>query len=227
MAVKQATTRIPIVMVLGIEPIHRGLVEGLARPGGNVTGLTADPGPEIIAKRLQLLREIVPGISTIAVLAEPLPGAAATQRFRPLEEAARAFGVSIAKIDIRRREDLASAFEAITKARAGAIVVSGAAVLFLSRREISALAFKHRLPAIYPLRQYVESGGLISYGVEVLDLFRRAGGYVARILNGAKAAELPVEQPTKFELIVNLRTAKALGLTIPPALLLQADQVLE
>jgi putative ABC transport system substrate-binding protein len=190
-----------------------------------VTGLTVDPGPEIIAKRLQLLREIVPGTRTFALLTEPAPGAGA--RLRPVEEAARSLGVSLVRLDVRRSEDLGSAFEAISKARAGAILVSGASVLYFARREVSGLALKHRLPAIYPLRAYAEAGGLISYGVDVLDLYRRAGGYVGRILKGAKPADLPVEQPTKFELVINLRTAKALGLTIPPSLLLRVDHVIE
>ena len=225
MAAKRSTTTIPIVMVIGVDPVGQGLVQNLARPGGNVTGLTADPGPEIIAKRLQLLREIVPNTRTIALLTEPLPGAGA--RLRLVEEAARAAGVSLVRLDVRRSEDLASAFAAMSRARAGAVIVSGASVLYLSRSEISELALKHRLPAIYPLRTYTEVGGLVSYGVDELDLFRRAGGYVARILKGAKPPDLPIEQPTKFQPSINLKTAKALGVTIPPALLLQADQVIE
>lgn len=226
MAARQATTAIPIVMVFGVDPVRQGLVDTLARPGRNVTGFTVDPGPKIIAKRLQLLREIVPGTRTIALLTESLPGGQ-TQRFGPLEEAARALGVSLVVVEIRRAEDLGSAFAAISKARAGGILVSGASVLYFSRREIGRLALKHRVPAVYPLRPYAEVGGLISYGVDLLDLSRRAGGYVSRILNGAKPADLPVEQPTRFELVVNLSTANALGLKIPPSLLLQADHVIE
>jgi putative ABC transport system substrate-binding protein len=224
-AAKQATTTIPIVMVLGLDPVGQGLIHTLARPGGNVTGLTADPGPEIIAKRLQLLREIVPGTRTIALLAEPLPGV--DMRLRPLEEAARTSRVTLVRLEVRRPEDLESAFAAMSKAHAGAILVSGASALYLSRGQATGLALKHRLPAIYPLRAYAEAGGLISYGVDTLDLFRRAGGYVARILKGASPADLPVEQPTKFELIINLRTARALGVTMPQSLLLRADHVIE
>ena len=223
-AAKQATSEIPIVMVLGIDPVRQGLINALARPGGNVTGLTVDAGPDIIAKRLQLLRELAPSARTIALLTERAPG---TQRFRPIEEAAGPLGVSVVAFEVRRSEDLANVFAAIGQARAGALLVSGASGLYFLRREIAALALKHRLPAIYPLGVYAEAGGLVSYGVDMLDLFRRAGGYVGRILNGAKAADLPVEQPTKFELIVNINTAKALNLTIPQSLLVRADRLIE
>ena len=223
---QQATTAIPIVMVLGVDPVRQGLIDTMARPGRNVTGLTVDPGPGIIAKRLQLLREIVPGARTIALLTEPAPGGD-TQRFKPLEDAVRASGVSLLKVEARGPEDFGSAFAAISHARAGALLVSGASVLYFSRREITGLALKHKVPAIYPLRDYAEAGGLLSYGVHLPDLYRRAGGYVSRILKGAKPADLPVQQPTKFELVINLKTAKALGITIPPSLLQRADQVIE
>jgi putative ABC transport system substrate-binding protein len=226
MAVKQATTTIPIVMVLGVDPVRQGLIDTLARPGRNVTGLTVDPGPEIIAKRLQLLREIVPGARTIALLTEALPEGK-TERFGPLEAAAQRSGVSLMRLEVRRPEDLARTFTAISTSDARAVLVSGASMLYFARREVSALALKHRLPAIYPLRDYVEAGGLISYGVDFHDLSRRAAGYVARILTGAKPGDLPVEQPTKFELIVNFSTAKALGLVIPQSILLQVDHVIE
>jgi putative ABC transport system substrate-binding protein len=224
-AARQATTAIPIVMVVGVDPLGQGLTRSLARPDGNVTGFTADPGSDLIAKRLQLLREFVPSTRTIALLAEPLTGSAA--RFKPLEEAARAANVSLVKLNIRRPVELAGAFAAMTRARAGGLLVSGASVLYLSRRDISELALKHRLPAIYPLRDYTEVGGLVSYGVDVLDLFRRSGAYVGRILKGAKPSDLPIEQPTTFQLVINLKTAKALDLTIPPSLLARADQVIE
>jgi ABC-type uncharacterized transport system substrate-binding protein len=225
-AARQATTVVPIVMALGIDPARQGLIDTMARPGRNVTGLTVDPGPAMLAKRLQVLREIVPGPRRIALLTEPVHGRE-TQRLEPLEEAARASGVSLLKFEVREPEDLGSAFAAISRARAGAMLVSGASMLYFSRREITGLALKHKLPAIYPLREYAEADGLISYGVHVPDLYRRAGGYVGRILKGAKPAELPVEQPTKFELVINLKTARALGLTIPPSLLQRADQVIE
>ncbi|MBI4246863.1 MAG: hypothetical protein HY614_06705 [Candidatus Rokubacteria bacterium] len=148
-------------------------------------------------------------------------------RTRPLEEAARAAGVSLRRFEIRHKVDPGSTFVEIRRAHAGAVLVSGASALYLARREVTDLARKHRLPAIYPLAAYAEAGGLISYGVDMPDLFRRAGGYVARILAGAKPAELPVEQPTKFEMVIKLKTARALGLTIPRSLLLRADQVIE
>jgi putative ABC transport system substrate-binding protein len=226
MAAKRATNAIPIVMVLGIDPIRQGLIESLARPGGNVTGLTVDPGPEIIAKRLQLLRELIPGARTVGLLTEPPPGKQ-SQRFAPLEEAARIAGISLIRQEVQRSTDLPAAFASISRAGASAILVSGASLLYLSRDEVTRLALKHRLPAIYPLGVYVEAGGMISYGIDMLDLFRRAGGYVARIAKGANPADLPVEQPTKFELIINVKTAQALGLTIPPSLLARADQILE
>ena len=226
MAARRATNAIPIVMVLGIDPIRQGLIETLARPGRNVTGLTVDPGPEIIAKRLQLLREIIPGARTVGLLTEPPPGAQ-SQRLAPLEAAARIAGVSLIRQEVQRSTDLPAAFASISRAGASAILVSGASLLYLSRNEVTRLAIKHRLPAIYPLGVYVEAGGMISYGIDMLDLFRRAGGYVARILKGATPADLPVEQPTKFELIINLKTAHALGLTIPPSLLARADQIID
>lgn len=225
-AVKQATTTIPVVMVLGVDPIRRGLIDTLARPGRNVTGLTVDPGPEIIAKRLQLLREIAPGVRMIALLTEAVPGGSG-ERYRPLEAVVQRSGVSVMRLEVRRPEDLASTFTAISTSDARAILVSGASMLDLARREVSGLALKHKLPAIYPLRDYVEAGGLISYGVDLHDLSRRAAGYVARILKGAKPGDLPVEQPTKFELVVNLSTGKTLGLAIPQSVLLRADHVIE
>lgn len=223
-AARQATGTIPIVVVAGIDLIGQGLVASLARPGGNVTGLTMDAGPEIIAKRLQILRELVPKARTIALLTEPGPS---TARFRPLEEFARSSGTSIVRVDVGRSEDLAPAFVTITKAHADAVLVSGGALLYLLRRDISGLAYKHRLPSIYGFRDYVEAGGLSSYGIDVQDVFRRAGGYAGRILKGAKPAELPVEQPTKFEFAINRKTATAFGLVIPSALLLQADAVVD
>jgi putative ABC transport system substrate-binding protein len=227
-AARRATAAIPIVMILGVDPVRRGLIESLARPGGNVTGLTVDAGSEIIAKRLQILRELVPSARTVALLTEPAPRELQQQRYKFIDEAAQTWGVSVTNVEVGQSHDLASAFTTtIRKIRADAILVSGDAMLYLSRHEVSALAFKHKVPSIYPLRDYVEAGGLISYGVVLSDLFRRAGGYVAKILNGAKPADLPVEQPTKFELVINLKTAKALGATIPPSLLLRADQVIE
>ena len=224
-AARQATSTIPIVMILGVDPVRLGLIKSLAQPGGNVTGLTVDAGPEIIAKRLQILRELAPDARSIAVLTERPPEG--TRRLDPVESAARASGVSVSTIHVGRPEALDDAFAEITRHQVKALLVSGASMLYLSRSTVSALALRHKLPAIYPLRAYAEAGGLVSYGVEMFDLFRRGGGLAGKIIKGAKPAHLPVEQPTKFELVINLKTAKALGLTIPPSLLARADQVIE
>ncbi len=225
-AAKQATTTIPIVMVASTDPVGTGLVASISRPGGNVTGLTADVGTEMGGKRLQLLKEFVPRLSRVAVLVDPgFPPAPAN--FKAMETPARALGMTVVRFDARGPGDLEGVFAAMTRTRAGALAVAGGPVLFMMRNQIAQLALRNRLPSIYGVTsEFVEAGGLMSYGVNLRDLYRRAATYVDKILKGAKPADLPIEQPTKFELVINLKTAKALGLTIPPSLLQRADEVI-
>ena len=226
-AVKQATTTIPIVMVSVPDPIGRGLIASLARPGGNITGLSLTATTELWGKRLQLLKEMSFRVSRVAALWAPsVPGRAAD--LQRTEEAARQLRLTLLPVPVRDADDIENAFGVIAKARAEALIVVGADSFILNGRDvITAGAARLRLPAIYPLREFVEAGGLLSYDASLREQFRRAATYVDKILRGAKPADLPVEQPTKFELIVNLKTAKALGLTIPPSLLARADQVIE
>ena len=226
-AARQATTTIPIVMAVGGDPVGIGLIASVRRPGGNVTGLTAMVDPEIAGKRLQFLKEVVPRASRVAGFWHPdLPENAA--RWKALEGAARKLGVTLLSAEVREPREMEGAFARIKRERAQAVVViPDTFALSVLRGEVPALAAKNRLPAIYTARETVEAGGLMSYGVSYRDLWRRAATYVDKILKGAKPGDLPVEQPTKFELVINAKTAKALGLTIPPSLLLQADQVIE
>jgi putative ABC transport system substrate-binding protein len=224
-AAKKATSAIPIVMTWDQDPVGSGFVSSLARPGGNVTGLSS-LAPEISAKQLELLKEIVPRLSRVVFLGNSAePGNA--QALRETEAAARSFGVQLQFSDVVAPNDIEATIRAASSARAHAMLVLTSPVAFAHRRRLVALAADHRLPVIYHRRQFVEDGGLMSYGVSQHDLDRRAATYVDRILKGARPAELPVEQPTKFELVINLKTAKALGLTIPPSLLARADQVIE
>jgi len=223
-AAKEATTTIPIVMVIGRDP---GLIASVRRPGGNVTGLMGFVGPEIYGKRLELLKEVVPSLSRVAGLWHPdLPGNAAI--WEAAKEAARRLGVTLLSVEVREPRELENAFARITGERAEAffVVIDGLA-LSPARGEIPALAAKNRLPAIYTSREFVDAGGLMNYGVNLRDLYRRAATYVDKILKGAKPGDLPVELPTKFEMVINLKTAKALGLTIPPSVLMRADEVIE
>jgi ABC-type uncharacterized transport system substrate-binding protein len=223
-AAKKATNSIPIVMVGNGEPVESGLVASLARPGGNVTGLADDTGPEVHGKRLALLKEIAPHISRVAFIGGPgfweLAGA------KYVEAAAQSIGLRLFRAE-SGFDDLTPAFAVVTKQRADAIFAAWSPAIFAHRREIIEFAAKNHLPASYAFRQTVEDGGLMSYGVDRADLNRRAASYVDKILRGAKPADLPVEQPIKFELVINLKTAKALGLTIPPSLLARADQIIE
>ncbi len=227
-AVKEATSTIPIVMVYATDPVGSGLVASLARPGGNVTGLTFIPGPEFYGKHLQLLKEAVPKLSRVAVLTGPAaaysPGAAYSPE---MLAAARRLGLTLRTYDIRAPEELPDAFAAMPKARAEALLVLPTTLNFTHARRIAALAAQSRLPAIYPGREYVEAGGLMAYATNGPAMFRRAATYVDKIFHGAKPADLPVEQPTKFDLIINLKTAKALGLTISQSLLMRADEVIQ
>jgi len=225
-AAKNATKAIPIVMVSGGDPVGLGLVASLARPGGNITGLTSTVGPEIAGKQLELLKETVPKISRMAVLWNPTtPGNALA--LREAEIAARALRVELQLLEARRLNDFESAFAAMSTKGAGALLVLGDVMFTTYRIRLANLAVKSRLPAIYGARQFVDEGGLMSYGANVLDNFRRAAVYVDKILKGAKPGDLPIERPTKFELVINLKTAKALGLTIPPSVLRRADEIIQ
>jgi putative ABC transport system substrate-binding protein len=225
-AAKEATATIPIVMTQDDDPVGSGHVASLARPGGNITGL-ASLSPELSGKRLELLKEIVPKLSRVAVFGT----SASTDRAQTLKEielAAGAFGVKLQYLDILGPKDIETAFRAAGKERADAALMQVSGPLASSRRpQIAALAVKSRLPVIYHRREYVEAGGLIAYGVSFTDLDRRAAYYVDKILKGAKPADLPVEQPTKFELVINLKTAKQIGVTIPPNVLVRADRVIK
>ena len=224
-AAKRATSTIPIVVTNHADPVASGLVSSLARPGGNVTGLSILLR-EVIGKQLELLKEVVPGLHRIAALTNPDLGGHELDA-RELDLAARVLGIGIHLLKARAPGAFADAFSAATKERAGALfILRGGSMFFAHRGRLAELAARSRLPAMYPLREYAEAGGLMAYGVDVRDNFRRAAGYVDRIFKGAKPADLPVEQPTKFELVINLKTARALGLTIPPAVLARADQVI-
>jgi putative ABC transport system substrate-binding protein len=225
LAAKNATATIPIVMVITGDPVGSGLVASLARPGGNVTGVTA-LGEELSGKRLEVLKEAIPGVNRVAVLANP--AYADTGPFlNGTDRAARALSVRLQILELHDPTELEKAFAAMIHEHAGAFVVGTDPFFNTNRRRIVALAAKNRLPAMYALREYVDDGGLIFYGASLPDMSRRAAVYVDKILKGAKPADLPIEQPTKFDLIINLKTAAALGLTIPPSLLARADQVIE
>jgi putative ABC transport system substrate-binding protein len=212
-------------MSVVIDPLGSGLVASLARPGGNVTGLTI-MASDLVGKQFEVLREVVPKVSRVALLWNPAnPGSA--PQLREAEAAARALGVRLQTLEARDSQEIDSAFAAMTRERAGALVVLSDAVLLNQRRQIAELAAKRRLPAVYALREHAEAGGLMGYGANPLDLERRAATFVDKILKGARPADLPVEQPTKFELVINLKTAKALGLTIPQSLPVRADQVIQ
>jgi len=224
-AAKEATSTIPIVMALDFDPVGSGFVASLARPGGNITGLST-LSPEISGKQLELLKEIVPRLSRVAVLgSSTTPGNA--QSLRETELAAGAFGVQLQYLDVRDPKDIETAFRAASKGRAEAVLVLASPVLNSHRTQVAELTVKSRLPGIYWQSEWVENGGLMSYGASINDLYRRAATYVDKILKGAKAADLPVEQPKKFEFIINLKAAKQIGLTIPPNVLVRADKVIK
>jgi len=224
-AAKRATGTIPIVMASSFFPVEDGLVASLARPGGNITGLTQEAGEEV-AKRLQLLREVVPKLTRVATLSGV--GMSYNPYFvKRLQDASRGLGVSILPFEFQGAGDVGKVFFEIEHAHADALIVFGGPITIGQRSAIVSLTAEKRLPAVWSDKQFVLDGGLMSYGADVADLFRRSAGYVDRILKGAKPADLPVEQPTKFELVINLKTAKALGLTIPQSLLLRADEVIQ
>jgi len=224
LVVKQATSVIPVVLAVAADPLGTGLVASLARPGGNVTGLStqfADTG----SKRLEILREAAPGLRRLAIIGN-VGYPASVLEMSEVQAAARTFGLEVATLEIRRAEDIAPAFEAL-KDRVEALYVCGDALTATNRNRIFTFALAARLPTIIGSRELLESGGLISYGPNFVDLYRRSADYVDKILRGAKPADIPVEQPTKFDLVINLVTARALGLTVPSALLARADEVIE
>ena len=222
-ALKQATSTIPIVMAGVDDPVSQGFVQSLGHPGGNFTGLSLQ-STDTIGKRLELLKELVPGVAPVAVLRDR----ASVLLWKAAEAAARERGWKLLSLEVRDAGEIEQAFTAATGARAGALLVFGASGIFLSHaRRIAELAAISRLPAMYPLRPYVEAGGLISYGADGIEIWRRTAVFVDKILKGAKPADLPIEQPTKFELVINLKTARALGLTIPQSVLLRADEVIQ
>jgi putative ABC transport system substrate-binding protein len=224
LAAKQATSAIPIVFAAATDPLGGGLVASLARPGGNITGLSIQ-APDLAGKRLEVLRELVPGLRRLAILTN-VDYPAAVQEMDEAQAAAGKLGLEIAKLEIRRAADIAPAFEALN-GRAEALYVTADPLLNTYRIRIITLANVARLPMISTFREHVEAGSLMSYGPNARDLFRRAGDYVDKILRGAKPGDIPVEQPTKFDLVINLTTAKALGLTIPESFLSRADEVIE
>ena len=227
-AAQQATRTIPIVIASTLDAVQSGFVASLAQPGGNITGLTLI-SPELMGKRLELLKEAFPNISRVALLTGPSGPAfrVITLLVKETEAAAQALGMTLQTLEVRDGEDVTRAFTAMARERPDALYVLEAPILYVHQTRIVDLAAASRLPTIFGVRQFVDAGGLLSYGVNVPDLHRRAASYVDKILKGTKPADLPVEQPTKFELVINLKTAEALGLTLPPALLFQADEVIK
>jgi putative ABC transport system substrate-binding protein len=225
LAAKQATSTIPIVMTASGDPLGSGLVASLARPGGNVTGMSL-MAPDLGGKRLELLKELLPRLARVAVLwnaANPYPAIV----FKETQAAGRTLGIEVQSLEVRGPDDFDGAFEAARKQRPDALITVEDPLTFTYQKRIADFAVADRLPSLHGLRGDVVAGGLMSYGANIGDLFRRAAGYVDKILKGAKPADLPVEQPTRFELVINLKTARALGLTIPPTLLVRADEVIE
>jgi len=226
LALKSATATIPIVFVAVYDPVAIGLVQSLSRPGGNITGLATYAPGDWIAKRIEILRELVPGASKIAILVNPGNPIHRWIVAEELPQTARSFGVALPVVEATTADELDTAFASAVAQHADAMIVFGDNLTNQEAPRVTALAANHHLPAIYLFRQFA-NGGLISYGPDIADLFRRAGGYVDKILKGTKPADLPVEQPTKFEIVINMKTAKGLGLTVPPSLLVRADEVIE
>ena len=225
-AAKEATNRIPIVMAQDNNPVANGFVASLARPGGNITGLS-NIAPEISGKQLELMKEIIPKLAGVAVLGASANNPGNIQQLREIELAAEALKVKLQYLAVLSPKDIESAFQAAVNGRADAVLVLPGPIFNSRRAQIVKLAVKNRLPAIYNRSEYVVDGGLVTYGASLLDLDRRAASYVDKILKGAKPADLPVEQPTKFELVINLKTAKQIGLAIPPNVLARADKVIK
>ena len=222
-AAKQATNTIPIVMTLESDPVGDGLVASLARPGGNITGLST-LGPELSGKRLELLKEMVPKLSRVAVFYST--DSRNASQGNEIEVTAQALTLQLQNLELKGPKDIEPAFQAATKGRAGAVLAQAPAILLSQRTRVAELAVKNRLPVMYSREEFIEAGGLVVYAASTTDLSRRAATFVDKILKGAKPAELPVEQPTKFEFVINLKTAKQIGLTIPPNVLARADRVI-
>jgi putative ABC transport system substrate-binding protein len=225
-AAMKATTTIPIVMTVGLDPVATGLVASLARPGGNVTGLAVDAGGEILGKRFELLKETLPNLSRLGILFNPDVAATRTRQ-TSMGETARTLGLTLIPVEARGLDALEQAFAIMVRERAQAFVMQGDSVLFNYRGQIAEMALRNRLPAASLVRELAEAGFLLTYGADVPDLYRRSAVFVDKIFKGAKPADLPVEQPTKFELVINLKTAKALGVEVPTSLLQRADEVIE
>jgi len=223
-AARQATTTIPIVIVaIDYDPLAIGNVASLARPGGNITGVFLQQ-PDVTAKRIELVKTMLPKLTRMAILWE----ASAAEQFKTTESVSRSLGIRVQSLEIRDpSDDLRGAFATASRSRADALFVVATAMLFRERTQIAQLALKNRLPAVFAYREWVEAGGLMSYGANLPEMFRRAATHVDKILKGAKPGDLPIEQPTKFELVINMKTAKALGLVIPQSILVRADQVIE
>ena len=224
-AVKRQTQTIPIVMTASTDPVGTGFVSSLARPGGNVTGFTSI-FPELSAKKLELLREVVPELSRVAIMWNPDVRGALLE-YKATEEAARAMRLQLQSVEVSRADDISRAFSALATGRAEALIVAPSTLTLDNRSQIASLAQTNRLPAIYGGKAFADAGGLMAYGSSLTERWRRAATYVDKILKGAKPGDLPVEQPTKFELVINMKTAKALGLTLPPSLLRRADDVIQ
>jgi putative tryptophan/tyrosine transport system substrate-binding protein len=225
-AAKAATTTIPIVFVVAEDPVRLGLVASLARPGGNLTGINFF-NAELVAKRLELLRELVPAAARVAVLVNPDSAATTEATLRAMEPAARAIGMQIQILNANTTREIDAAFDSIDRERPDALFVAGSPFLNVRVIQVVQLATFHRLPATYALREFVQAGGLMSYGANIADAFRQAGVYTGRILKGARPADLPVAQSSKFELVINRHTARMFGIAVPPTLLATADEVIE
>jgi ABC-type uncharacterized transport system substrate-binding protein len=224
-AAKAATSNIPIIFTMGSDPVKDGIVSNLNRPGGNLTGLTM-LNQSLDAKRLELLHELLPNVGVLGVLMNPTWRASDAQ-LKDLKEAATRAAVSLIIVEAHAEDDFDSAFESLVEKRVEAVAVASDPFFNSRRRQLVALAARYRIPAIYEWRQFVEAGGLMSYGTNLDDEYRQVGIYTARILKGEKPADLPVQQPTKFDLVINLKTANALGITVPPTLLARANEVIE
>ena len=225
-ATMKATTTIPIIMINSIDPIGTGLIASLARPGGNVTGFSGDTGSEILGKRFELIKEIIPDLSRVGILFNPNV-ALHRSRLSSMGETARALGLTLVPVEARGLDALEQAFAVLVREHAQALIVQGDSVLFNCRSQIAEMALANQLPAVSVVKEFADAGLLLSYGANLQDQYRRVASFVDRIFKGAKPSDLPVEQPTKFELVVNLKTAEAIGVVLPPSLLLRADEVIE